>query len=232
MGNESDNKTSGQPGSDAGQEKQTTQNDNGSAGSGGEAEVTLESLQKEMQGMQSVMGKWGNEVGQLRDFKEKFAELETKITSFAEQKPKEKKDELPIELSAEDEQKINDRWKAFDPEKREQMIEEAEGSTRQEKIQNVRFELSRLYVEEGQSIPDELFPTNPDASIKGKTKRATTNLTSIGRQLLGIKEKQTSRGAQPFTGPSGGRTAEGSSQQTVSRRGSLSGGLGGLGSSK
>ncbi len=225
-------------GAGSGNEQGGQRSDNGSqqgSDNGQSQAVKLEDIQKELQGIQSLVGRFSNEVGETRQLKEKLESIESQLSNLSTQgnETTQKKPPAPIELSAEDETKINERWKQFPQEKREQLIEEADGATRSEKIQNVRAELSRLYAEEGQPIPDELFPTNPDATTKGKTKRAVTTISSLGRELLGIKETGQRRVIPPATQPQGSRSGTAQDGRTEgSRRGRTSGGLAGLADTK
>ncbi len=200
-------------------------------GSGNEG---FEELKKSVDGLQSLMGKWGNEINDVREFRKEFETIKQKLDSFNDTKEKSGNNgdstqtREPV-LTIEDEKRINERWKAFPPEKREQMISEAEGRSRPEKLAVVRKTLARIYAEEAMPTPEELFPTNPEASQSGNRTRAVNTISTLGRELLGITETGNVRRVPPggqvgSTRHSGSQTGDSSD----SRRGRTSGGLGGL----
>lgn len=199
----------------------------------------MQSLLKEVQGLRTLVGKQSNEVGTVRELKTELAELKKTISSNSagtgddngQNDNDNSGSEQPPELSVADEQSLNERWKGLSAEDREKMIEEASGTSRREKIDNVRKEFAKIYATEAQPTPDELFPTQTEANQSGRNRRAGNTLQSLIREGLGLKEAEHRTGVPPGSRPSGGsRQTTQAGSQPQSRRGQTSGGLTGLGS--
>jgi len=211
------------------QEKQDDPNDGQSSSN------SIEELKKSVDGMQSLIGKWGQEIGEVRTLKDSLSEIQEKIGKLGSDtnntnNSHEDENEDTIDLTAEDEAKLNSMWKEFPQEEKEKMIAEAKGNNRKDKLVNVQKELARLYVNEANPLPDELFPTKEDAYVKGKIKRASTTLESLGRKMLNIKENDNKRNVTPSSGGSSQVKSYSGNQQSKegNKRGMTSGGLSGL----
>lgn len=207
----------------------------GSANGGQSDQLDVEQLTKKIEGLESLVGRFSNEVGATRELKEEIQSLKTQVgnteggQSSTQDPPQSanQPSEDPLQtITTGEQQKVDDAWKQLDADVRKNVYAEAEGSTPEAKQKSITRRILTEVRTNEPVIPDSLFgdnqsgqenagETNPQSQEQGTT-------ADILKAIRGGNRQRPATGRQPQT-----RNQQSSQDDAVERRGPtpLAGGI-------
>lgn len=198
---------------------------NSGQAAGGISSEVMDKVQSQLDGIQALVGKWGNEVGEIRQFKERIAALEPILAKIAgsstgTQTPPAtpstppltvKPQELVQTMTQDEKAKVGDAWKKLDADKRKAVLAEVKGVSPSEKLVNAQAFLLTQLRENTDFVPDDLFATGEASGAPAVKTEGAGDIRMSVLTALGIADKSKNhappagtRGDAPGTGRQSG----------------------------
>lgn len=190
----------------------------GPANGGQSQQLDVEQLTKKIEGLESLVGRFSNEVGSTRELKEEIQSLKTQLGNAANgqssqngQSQSDKKSggnqepqEDPLEtITTGEQQKVDEAWKSLDADVRKNIYAEAKGKTPDEKQKSVTRRILQEIRTNEPVLPESLFGDNSSGQAnvgdpnKGQQNHGAGTTADILKAIRGGNRQRPASGRQP-----------------------------------
>lgn len=148
--------------------------------------ATVESLRKELAGLQSLMGRFTNEIGELRKLKP--TQDASQVGPSQDGQPTvaaSTEDDMPEPMTRTERKAIDEAWGKLTEDVQVSLLQGAPGKNSKEKLENVRNDLLASLRETMTIVPKSLFETDDPADPSPQTQRSDSYLNQVHRAITG-----------------------------------------------